>query len=339
MEFLHRLANLDTQYLIANFRPGGPYGLPSILGALALTWFLFARRRRAEGRPYGAKAFLGWLLPRKILAHRSTLVDAKLWIFNAGVLGFTYAWVAISGRWVSEQTTGLFVGLFGEHAPTPWPLWLTLGLTSVLILLAYELAYWFGHFLFHRYAFLWEFHKVHHSAEVMTTLTELRQHPIEILAFINLIAVSTGVTLGALTYAFGPGAHSLTLFNANLLLLLFLMTWGHLRHTHIWWSFTGLAGRLFQSPAHHQLHHSDNPAHWDRNLGFALALYDWLFGTLMIPDPDKHVQNVRFGIGDENGIHDSLSGAFLLPFVRSAQHLGLIGKATEPTAPVAAKRA
>ena len=73
----------------------------------------------------------------------------------------------------------------------------------------------------------------------MTTLTELRQHPVEILAFVNLIALFTGVTLGVLTYIFGPGAHSFTLLNANIALMLFLMTWGHLRHSHIWLSFHG----------------------------------------------------------------------------------------------------
>ena len=167
---------------------------------------------------------------------------------------------------------------------------------------------------------LWEFHKVHHSAEVMTPLTELRQHPIEILAFVNLIALSTGATLGALTYVFGPGAQVFTLLNANAATILFLMTWGHLRHTHIWWSFTGLAGRLLQSPAHHQLHHSDHPDHWDKNLGFALAVWDWAFGTLVIPPTDKKALNVRFGVGESHGDYDTVWRAFARPFVRSAEH-------------------
>jgi sterol desaturase/sphingolipid hydroxylase (fatty acid hydroxylase superfamily) len=41
----------------------------------------------------------------------------------------------------------------------------------------------------------------------------------------------------------------------------------------MWIAFTGVAGRILQSPAHHQLHHSANPAHFDRNLGFALAFW------------------------------------------------------------------
>ena len=161
--------------------------------------------------------------------------------------------------------------------------WSVLALATVLQILAYELAYWFAHYCFHKVPALWEFHKVHHSAEVMTALTELRQHPVEIIAFMNLIGLSTGAVFGAMTYAFGPGVRPFTLLNGNILTMAFLLTYGHLRHSHMWIAFTGVAGRILQSPAHHQLHHSDNPAHFDKNLGFALAVWDWAFGTLAIP--------------------------------------------------------
>ncbi len=321
MEFIQKLLTDDLHYAEANFQPGGPYGLPSLACTLLVAWGYFFYRRRAAGRDYGFSAFFAWMFPRKILLHRSTFMDMRLWLINGIVIGVTYMWLVVSGVWVRDVTIGGLTSLLGEHAPTPWPLWLSMSLTSVLILLAYELAYWFGHYLFHRYAFLWEFHKVHHSAEVMTSLTELRQHPVEILAFVNLIGISTGATLGALTYVFGAGAHCFTLLNANLILLLFLMTWGHLRHTHIWWAFTGVAGRLFQSPAHHQLHHSDHPDHWDKNLGFALAVWDWLFGTLVIPNPDKKKQPITFGVGETHGDFDTVWRVFARPFVHSAEHL------------------
>ena len=40
--------------------------------------------------------------------------------------------------------------VFGARAPAHWPGWSVLLLATLLELLAYELAYWFGHFLFHR---------------------------------------------------------------------------------------------------------------------------------------------------------------------------------------------
>jgi sterol desaturase/sphingolipid hydroxylase (fatty acid hydroxylase superfamily) len=56
---------------------------------------------------------------------------------------------------------------------------------------------------------------------------------------------------------------------------------------HMWIAFTGVVGRLLQSPAHQQIHHSADPAHFDKNLGFALALWDWAFGTLAIPSKTR----------------------------------------------------
>ena len=186
----------------------------------------------------------------------------------------------------------------------------------MLQLLAYELAYWFAHYCFHKVPALWEFHKVHHSAEVMTTLTELRQHPVEIIAFMNLIGLSTGIVFGVMTYAFGPGVRPFTLLNGNILLMAFLLTYGHLRHSHMWIAFTGFAGRILQSPAHHQLHHSANPAHFDENLGFALAVWDWAFGTLVIPARAR--EPIVFGVGDEAPPFRSALGAFVVPCARFA---------------------
>jgi sterol desaturase/sphingolipid hydroxylase (fatty acid hydroxylase superfamily) len=159
---------------------------------------------------------------------------------------------------------------------------------------------------------------VHHSAEVLTTLTEMRTHPVEIIFFMNVIGLCTGIVFGAMTYLFGPGIHPFTLLNANVALMFFIVTIGHLRHSHMWIAFTGLAGRLLQSPAHHQIHHSDQPRHFNKNLGFALAVWDWLFGTLYVPE---QYEKITFGVGAEHVHFDTLLKSFLLPFSHSANHL------------------
>src|SRR6185437_16710883 len=170
--------------------------------------------------------------------------------------------------WRDRVLAGL-TGAFGAHGPLGVPAGVALLVSTLAELLAYEFAYWGAHYAFHRIPALWEFHKVHHSAEVMTTLTEMRQHPVEIIFFMNAISLATGVIFGVMTYAFGPGVRPFTLLNGNIVTMAFLLTYGHLRHTHMWIAFTGVAGRILQSPAHHQLHHSANPIHFDKNLGFA----------------------------------------------------------------------
>ena len=87
----------------------------------------------------------------------------------------------------------------------------------------------------------------------------------------------------------------------------------------MWIAFTGLAGKLLQSPAHHQIHHSDNPAHFEKNLGFALAFWDWVFGTLYIPA--KTPEGIVFGVGADNALFRSTIGNYVMPVVRFAEHL------------------
>ena len=262
----------------------------------------------------------------------------RLWALNAivfasayGMLGFgLFFWRDAIVAWLTRE--------FGPHAPLLWPAWIVLTLATVLQILAYELAYWSAHYAFHKIPALWEFHKVHHSAEVMTTLTELRQHPVEIIAFMNWIGLATGIVFGVMTYAFGPGVRPFTLLNGNILIMMFLLTYGHLRHSHMWIAFTGIAGRILQSPAHHQLHHSANPAHFDKNLGFALALWDWAFGTLAIPAKTR--EPIVFGVGDEGAPFRSTLSALTAPCARAAGHaLGLVQRiAGERAAPAPPKR-
>jgi sterol desaturase/sphingolipid hydroxylase (fatty acid hydroxylase superfamily) len=152
----------------------------------------------------------------------------------------------------------------------------------------------------------------------MTTLTELRQHPVEIIAFMNWIGLATGIVFGVMTYAFGPGVRPFTLLNGNILTMMFFLTYGHLRHSNLWIAFTGFAGRILQSPAHHQLHHSANPAHFDKNLGFALAFWDWAFGTLAIPAKTR--EPIVFGFGDEGAQFRSILSALVAPCARLPGH-------------------
>jgi sterol desaturase/sphingolipid hydroxylase (fatty acid hydroxylase superfamily) len=99
----------------------------------------------------------------------------------------------------------------------------------------------------------------------------------------------------------------------------FLFTYGHLRHSHMWIAFTGPAGRILHSPAHHQLHHSDDPKHFGKNLGFALSVWDWAFGTLVIPAKTR--EPVVFGVGADNAVFRSVAANLLIPFARLSERV------------------
>ena len=100
----------------------------------------------------------------------------------------------------------------------------------------------------------------------------------------------------------------------------FLLSWGHLRHSRIWIAFTGPAGRILHSPAHHQLHHSIDPIHHDRNFGFALSVFDWAFGTLVVPSRTR--EPIAIGIGVETELYRTVVSTLVVPFARIAGRLG-----------------
>ena len=304
--------------VLATFGPGAAYGGPALCGALAFSALYYVGRRRARGGRISARGFLRSIFPRRILLHPSSLIDMRLWALNAIVFASAYGMLGLGLFFWRDAIVGWLTRAFGAHAPVLWPAWTVLALATVLQILAYELAYWSAHYAFHKVPALWEFHKVHHSAEVMTALTELRQHPVEIIAFMNWIGLATGIVFGAMTYVFGPGVRPFTLLNGNILIMMFLLTYGHLRHSHMWIAFTGVAGRILQSPAHHQIHHSTNPAHFDTNLGFALAVWDWAFGTLAIPARTR--EPIVFGVGDEGAPFRSVGGALVAPCARLPGH-------------------
>ena len=195
--------------VLETFSPTSAYGAPALGGALLVTALYYASRRRARGRRMSVRGFVRSIFARRIVLHPSSLVDMRLWALNGVVLASAYGMLGFGLFYWRDRIDSGLTGAFGAHAPTPWPVWIILTIATVLQLLAYEFAYWFAHYLFHKIPALWEFHKVHHSAEVMTTFTELRQHPVEIVAFVNLIGLSTGLAFGAMTYRLRPGRAAL----------------------------------------------------------------------------------------------------------------------------------
>jgi sterol desaturase/sphingolipid hydroxylase (fatty acid hydroxylase superfamily) len=301
---------MDRHFSIAS-----PSSLQTYLGALVLLALLFVVRRRALGVSF--RGFWRAVFPAKILNHRSTKVDMLHYAFNAVLLSAAYGSVIFTGEYWYRVTSAMFHALGLPDGLVHAPAGVVLIVTALVELAMLELGYWLGHYLMHRTPALWEFHKVHHSAEVLTPLTEWRQHPVEMVLIPNIISMTVGAGYAVLWIVFGA-AQPATLFGVNIFLLMFTMTTLHLRHSHVWLPFTGILGCLLQSPAHHQIHHSTNPKHFDKNLGFGLSIWDWAFGTLWIPAKREHLE---FGIGDENAVFETMHGTVVRPFVKAGEHI------------------
>jgi len=299
------------------FSLGSHFSLTSLGAALFFATAFYTFRRLRRGRRVRARTILRALFPKRIMRHPSNQADIGYLFFNVFVFGVVFGWSVLSYQAVSNGIIAALSSIFGAPAPS-WPAWLSRAVITLMLFLAYEFGYWFNHWLSHKVPLLWEFHKVHHSAEVLTPLTNFRVHPVYTFVFANIIAFSTAVASGLGHYAFGDTAYQYALADTNIILVLFIHAYVHLQHSHVWISFTGLLGRLLVSPAHHQLHHSSDPKHFNKNFGSCLAVWDWMFGTLHVPSKER--ERIAFGVPGHTHAH-TVKGELVEPLISAGRRL------------------
>ncbi len=296
--------------------PGSSASIWSLATALCVAAVVVLARRRPEKRPVKLKVLLRALFPRWILRHRSSRADFGLLAFNGLAYGAIFGGATLSAAAVATYVGGGLARFAGGHLP-PLPAPVGVVALTVAIFLAADLAYWVDHWLKHRVPVLWAFHKVHHTAEVLTPATVFRVHPIDTLVFANLTALFIGLTEAVVRWLLGQPIDPLAVAGHNLLTVAFVYAVGHLQHTHLWIAFTGVWGRIFLSPAHHQIHHSADPRHFGSNFGGFLAAWDWLFGTLHAPGRQR--EQLVFGVEPRRPEQHSLTGVMLTPFAEAAR--------------------
>jgi sterol desaturase/sphingolipid hydroxylase (fatty acid hydroxylase superfamily) len=168
---------------------------------------------------------------------------------------------------------------------------------TVVFFIAYDFGRFAAHSLLHDIPWLWQFHKVHHSAEVLTPITSFRAHPVDLAVMAWVPALTTGIVTWVFHRYVDPGIGVITFLGTHVILWVFNLV-GNLRHWQVWLSYGPMLNRWLISPAHHQLHHSYEPRHLGCNRGFELAVWDRLYGTLYVPP--QAPEQFRMGLGDDS---------------------------------------
>lgn len=304
-----------SQFLLTRPSESTPLAAIILVPVAALLYFA-ARHGRHIFRFRFARVWRV-VLSRRYLRHRSHVLDVLLMAGNISIFAIIIGQATLSMTAVSAAILDLLTGLFGATGGSSLGSVAVGGIWAASLFLAYELAYWIDHYLSHNVPVLWEFHKVHHTAEVLSPLTNFRVHPVDSLVFVNIVAICNGVATGVLHWIFNAGPVPLDFVNYTVLIGLAVTVFAQLQHTHIWIALTGIAGRLILSPAHHQLHHSVDPAHFNKNLGNLVAVFDWAFGTLLVPT--KQRQKLVFGVTQEGAPKHDLNEGLVQPFVEAAR--------------------
>jgi len=293
--------------------PGSTMSLPALALSLAAFAIAVAHRRRGRGVPL--RVLRRVLFPRRLLGTASGRTDAWFALTGVTITGVAIGWTLLSAELVRAGVQPWLGAPVGAWLPN----WAAAAIATLVLYVAYEFAYFVDHWLMHRVAWLWHFHKVHHQAESLSLLTNYRVHPVDTIVFANLLALVLGVTQALLTVVLGRGASPLAIGGTNLLVLVFATVLTHLQHSHLWITFGPRWGRWLLAPAHHQIHHSDDPRHHNRNMGDVLAIFDRMFGTFWMPAPVREV--TRFGVDDGTPDPHGVRAALLDPFVASARTL------------------
>lgn len=298
--------------------PGSILSLPQLAVALTLALAFLSLchvMRRGRLRP---AAILRALKIRRILLHRSTRADLLYYVVNTFASSALIGWGIVSSAVVAGLTDHVLRAAFGPQLSANAPDWALRLAITLIVFLAYEFGYYVDHWLKHRIPVLWEFHKTHHTAEVLTPLTVFRVHPIDTLIFADIVAVTIGISQGLFVYAAGKTVDLYLIDNANAITVVCLFLLAQLQHSQFWIPLRGLAGCLILSPAHHQIHHSTDPAHYNRNLGSFVAIFDWAFGTLALPP--KTAPRLVFGAESKKDPH-RIDALLLDPIVTTLKHL------------------
>ena len=313
-EVLARLTAALAEPLGFFVDPGRRVFWPGLAVALALAGGL------ALARGVRVRGLAGWLLSPRIWAHRSALLDYQIIFVKALLRASVLAPLAVSSLAV---TVFVARALDGWLEPSAHPSWSRPQIDAAYTVALFGLSD-FSRYLLHRWLhtvpWLWEIHKVHHSAEVLTPLTVYRSHPVEGLLFALRGALVTGVVTGVFFHLFRGDLGVVDVLGVNALAFAFNLLGSNLRHSHVWLSYGPVVERFLISPAQHQVHHSVEPADHHSNLGTCLAVWDRLGGSLRLTGPRERL---TFGLREDASNHrpDGLLSALLGPLVASIRVL------------------
>lgn len=206
-----------------------------------------------------APIFIGFILwERRRLAKRGTPYSLRELVCNLVLAGLYQLTEILSMLLILPLALWLYEQAPMQQQITWWSI-------ALLVLMQDFLYYWF-HRASHSIRWMWAAHVVHHSSENFNFSTAMRQSLMYPLAGIWVFWLPL-VLLG-----FHP-AHVFFVAAINLAYQFFV-------HTRMVRSLGPLEW-LFNTPAHHSVHHARNPEYIDRNFAGVLIIWDRLFGTFV----------------------------------------------------------
>jgi len=278
-----------------------------LAGAVLFAIIVHYQQRRRQSQDRG---LLYFLFNPRIWLHRSARLDYQLFIVNRMVRAFLWAPLILTMLPIAIGLSDGLEWLFGiERLFYVDGVPVMLVFTLVLFLFD-DFSRFLLHYGLHKIPVLWEFHKVHHSAQVLTPMTVYRSHPLESFLYACRMGLAQGSAVGICYFLFGPTLSMADILGANVFVFLFNVMGSNLRHSHVKWRWGNRIERWLISPVQHQIHHSRQIKFHDKNFGTALAIWDRIFGTLVL---SGNTCFIAFGLDKKEASHHSVADAYIRP--------------------------
>jgi sterol desaturase/sphingolipid hydroxylase (fatty acid hydroxylase superfamily) len=191
-----------------------------------------------------------------------------------------------------------------------WPVWVEV----ILAVLAFDLAIYLQHVMFHAVPLLWRLHLVHHADLDFDVTTGLRFHTLEIL-------LSALIKLGVVVVV-GPAPVAVVAFEV------LLNATAMFNHSNIripaW--LDALLRWFVVTPDMHRVHHSVLPRETNSNFGFNLPWWDYLLGTYR-PQPRDGHETMTIGLSDlrDEQVTERLPRMLAIPFQVAPERSSSVG--------------
>ena len=237
------------------------------------------------------------LLPRRLRTQtrlRRWTTNWAISFLNTGTLQVLALAVPLLAVGAALDANAQGWGLFNVIA---LPLWLEV----IFAILIFDLAIWAQHLITHKVPLLWRFHRMHHADRDFDVTTAIRFHPVEI-AFSMLLKIG-------LVYLIGPAAVAIVIFEV---LLNGTAMFNH-SNLKLPLGVDRFVRQILVTPDMHRVHHSIHRHEHDSNYGFALSIWDRIFGTY-IAQPEKGHEDMVIGLEWQDESPSKIGWSLLLPF-------------------------
>ncbi len=242
---------------------------------------------------WGLEIVFPWRKNQKII-RKDFWLDGFYMFFNFFIFAIVISgFYALISHYSGVKPDAIGLMSFKELHPV-WQL--------VIFFILNDFVQWFTHFLLHKYKFLWNFHKVHHSVKEMGFAAHLRFHWMENILYKPLKTLAVMLIGG-----FEPEQAYIIHFISILI--------GHLNHANVkitWGPFK----YIFNNSVMHLWHHvKDLPN--DRkngiNFGISLSIWDYIFKTNYIPHESG---DIELGFDNDEKFPQDFIGQSIYPIGR-----------------------